>query len=78
MPLLFSSFAFAAAAMVASFSVGLALTLVLVGVVAAVGLKAARHRYAAVDRFYRWAPYLSGVLIIVIGVFMAGSGFAHL
>ena len=64
--------------MVAAFSVGLALTLVAVGVVAAVGLKYARQRYGSIDKFYRIAPFVSGALIILIGLFMGYSGWSHL
>ncbi|MBT6276832.1 MAG: nickel/cobalt efflux transporter RcnA [Chromatiales bacterium] len=64
--------------MVAAFSAGLAITLVLVGVTAAVGLRYARTHSAWVDRFYHAAPYVSGVLILVIGVYMGWSGWSHL
>lgn len=64
--------------MVAAFSTGLALTLVAVGVAAAVGLKYARKRYGSVDKFYRIAPYVSGALIMAIGVLMGYTGWIHL
>ncbi len=63
--------------MVASFSIGLALTLVLVGMVAALGLRYASTRFSSVDRFLNTAPYISGVLIILVGLFMAYSGYLH-
>ena len=64
--------------MVAAFSTGLALTLVAVGVAAAVGLKYARKRYGSIDKFYRMAPYVSGALIMAIGVLMGYTGWIHL
>lgn len=64
--------------MVAAFSAGLALTLVAVGVAAAVGLKYARKRYGSIDKFYRIAPYVSGALIMAIGVLMGYTGWIHL
>ena len=64
--------------MVAAFSTGLALTLVAVGVAAAVGLKYARKRYGSIDKFYRIAPYVSGALIMAIGVLMGYTGWIHL
>lgn len=63
--------------MVASFSIGLALTLVLAGMVAALGLRYASVRFSGVDRFLRNAPYVSGSLILLVGLYMAYSGYAH-
>ena len=66
------------AGMVAAFSTGLALTLVLNGLVAAWGMQIARLRVVNLDMLYRKAPYVSGGLIIVIGCYMAASGWTHL
>ena len=65
-------------AMVGAFSVGLALTLVTVGVVAAWGAGQAARRFSGFDRWSRRLPFLSTVLVALIGVFMLASGWAHL
>lgn len=64
--------------LVAAFSAGLALTLVAVGVVTALGLAAARSRTARFDALFARAPYLSAALIAVVGLIMLGSGVSHL
>lgn len=60
--------------LVAGFSLGLAVTLVAVGVVAALGLGALRRRSAVVDRLFSRAPYVSAGLVALLGLAMAGSG----
>lgn len=65
-------------ALVAAFSAGLALTLVAVGVVTAVGVSAARRSTGKFDALFARAPYLSAALIAVIGVIMLWSGLDHL
>jgi ABC-type nickel/cobalt efflux system permease component RcnA len=65
-------------AMVGAFSVGLALTLVTVGVVVAWGAGQAARRFSGLDRWSRRLPFLSTVLVALIGVFMLASGWAHL
>ena len=64
--------------MVASFSVGLAVTLVAAGMTAALGLRYASRRFSGADRWLARAPYLSGVLILLVGTYMACSGWLHL
>ena len=64
--------------MVASFSVGLAATLVAVGMVAVLGLRYATRRFSAPDRLFASAPYVSGALILIVGTYMAWSGWLHL
>ena len=64
--------------MVASFSVGLAATLVAVGMVAVLGLRLASRRFPAADRLFASAPYVSGALILLVGTYMAWSGWSHL
>ena len=64
--------------MVASFSVGLALTLVAVGMVAVFGLRYASKRLPGADRLFASAPYVSGVLILLVGTYMTYSGWSHL
>lgn len=57
---------------------GLAATLVLVGVAAAVGVSAARRKYLWLDTLFAKAPYVSSTLIAVIGAAMLASGVDHL
>ena len=64
--------------MVASFSIGLALTLVAVGMVAVIGLRYASKRFSGADRLFASAPYISGALILLVGTYMAYSGWSHL
>ena len=64
--------------MVASFSIGLAVTLVAVGMAAVVGLRYASKRFSGADRLFASAPYVSGVLILLVGTYMTYSGWSHL
>ena len=64
--------------MVASFSVGLAVTLVAAGMTAALGLGYASRRFSGTERWLARAPYMSGVLILLVGTYMAYSGWSHL
>ena len=64
-------------ALVAAFSVGLAVTLVLIGVVAAWGTRQATRRFGNIDPWLRRLPYLSSALVAVIGVVMVVSGLNH-
>ncbi|MEM9695841.1 MAG: sulfite exporter TauE/SafE family protein, partial [Myxococcota bacterium] len=54
--------------LVSAFSIGLALTLVGIGIVAAVGLKAVSSRTSRFDTILNAAPWLSAVLIAVVGL----------
>lgn len=65
-------------ALVTAFSAGLAVTLVAVGCIAAVGLSAARKRTSRLDTMFANAPYVSSVLIAASGVVMVVSGVDHL
>jgi ABC-type nickel/cobalt efflux system permease component RcnA len=65
-------------AMVGAFSIGLALTLVAVGVVAAWGAGHAARRFSGLDRWSRRLPFLSSALVALIGALMLASGWAHL
>ncbi|QUD89730.1 nickel/cobalt efflux transporter [Phenylobacterium montanum] len=58
------------AVLVAGFSVGLALTMVTFGVVAAVGLRKATQRWQGLDGWMRRAPYLSGGLVMSLGLIL--------
>jgi nickel/cobalt exporter len=64
--------------LVAAFSVGLALTLVAVGVLAAWGAKALAARQTGLDRFSRWAPYASAGIVLAIGLVVTAQGLAAL
>lgn len=64
--------------LVSAFSLGLAATLVLVGVIAALGLSAVRQRSGRLDAVFSAAPYLSGALICLVGAVILWSGWHHL
>jgi len=66
------------AVLVLSFSVGLALTLVAVGVAAAVGTRHASNRWPWLGVMARHAPYLSGLLIIAVGIYVGLHGWTGL
>lgn len=60
------------ATLVLCFSIGLVITMVTVGVVAALGMRHAEKRFgSAFSTFTRRAPYASGVLITVVGLILA-------
>ena len=63
--------------LVGSFSVGLALTLILVGIVAAWGVSIARRKSSRFDAFFAAAPYVSVALIGLIGALMIAFGISH-
>jgi len=63
--------------LVSAFSLGLALTLVTVGLAAAVGTRYVSRRTSLLDRIARRAPYASSALIAVLGVVMIVSGMSH-
>lgn len=64
--------------MVAAFSIGLALMLVAIGLIAAWGAKALASRQVGLDRFARWAPYASAAVVLVIGLVVTAQGIAAL
>ena len=66
------------ATLVLSFSVGLALTLVASGAIAAIGLKHVSKRWSGFGELSRKAPWFSGALIIVVGLYMMGHGISAL
>lgn len=61
--------------MVAAFSLGLAITMVAVGVLAAWSLRHAERRFSGLGEFMRKAPYFSCALMIVIAAIMAWHGW---
>lgn len=66
------------AVLVLCFSIGLALTLVTVGVAAAVGARQASNRWPWLASVARRAPYLSSVLIIAVGLYVGFHGWVAL
>lgn len=64
--------------LVSAFSIGLALTLVGIGIVAAVGLQVVSSRTSRFDRLLSAAPWISAVLIALVGVLILWTGFSHL
>jgi len=64
--------------LVSAFSIGLAITLVAIGIVAAVGLKVVSSRTSRLDELLSAAPWISAALIAVIGVAIIWTGFSHL
>jgi nickel/cobalt exporter len=66
------------ATLVLGFSIGLALTLVLSGVVAAVSVRHASKRWSGFGEFARRAPYFSGGLIMLVGLYVGVQGLRAL
>jgi nickel/cobalt exporter len=64
--------------LVLCFSIGLALTLVVVGSAAAVGARQASNRWPWLGTVARRAPYLSSVLIIGVGLYVGFHGWIGL
>ncbi len=62
------------AVMVLSFSVGLAITLVTVGAAAALSVRHASKRFTWFSTLARRAPYISGLLILVVGLYVVMHG----
>ncbi|MBL0318498.1 MAG: nickel/cobalt efflux transporter RcnA [Alphaproteobacteria bacterium] len=63
--------------LVFGFSIGLALTMVASGVVAALSVKYATRRSSGFSTLARRAPYVSGGLMILIGLYMAYQSFGN-
>jgi nickel/cobalt exporter len=66
------------AALVLCFSIGLALTMVTSGVIAAMSVKHVSKRFNGFGEIVRKAPYISGAVILVIGLYLGISGWMHL
>ena len=64
--------------LVLCFSIGLALTMVTAGVVAALSVRHISTRWSGFDAFARRAPYASSALIILVGLYMGAQGFMAL
>jgi len=61
-------------ALVVSFSVGLAITLVTVGSIAALSVRHASKRFKGFGEFARKLPYVSSAVLLLIGLLVAGQG----
>ena len=64
--------------LVGAFSVGLALTLIAVGMLAAWGVSVARRRSSRFEALFAAAPYVSALLIGSIGAIMLFTGYSHI
>jgi nickel/cobalt exporter len=65
-------------ALVLAFSVGLALTLVSLGSLAALSVKHASKHFKGFGKIARKAPYVSSVVLLVIGLLIAAQGVKQL
>jgi nickel/cobalt exporter len=66
------------ALLVLCFSLGLAITMVLVGVAAALSLRHVQTRWKGFDAFAARAPYVSGALVALVGVYTLYLGVTSL
>jgi nickel/cobalt exporter len=66
------------ATLVLCFSVGLALTMVASGALAALGMKHVSRRFSGFGEFARRAPYFSGAVILVVGFYIGYQGWRAL
>ena len=66
------------ATMVLSFSIGLALTLVTVGVVTAIGVRQVNRRWQGLSDIAKKSPYFSAALIAIVGLYMGIHGYMGL
>lgn len=62
--------------LVLCFSIGLALTLVAVGAAAALSVQHASKRFTWFSTFARRAPYVSGLLLVVVGLYVGWHGWS--
>lgn len=65
-------------ALVAAFSFGLALTMVIVGAIAAWSVQHAQRKYSGFGEWMRRAPYISCALLVLLAAFMAWQGWTGL
>jgi nickel/cobalt exporter len=66
------------AALVLCFSIGLALTMVMVGAAAALGVRHVSSRWRGFDEIASHAPYFSSAIISLLGIYTLYSGVASL
>ena len=63
------------AVLVVSFSIGLAITLVASGTLAALSVRHVSTRWQGFGEFARRAPYISGALILLVGLYVGVHGW---
>lgn len=66
------------AVLVLCFSIGLAITMVASGVIAAIGVKQVTKRWSGFGEIVRKAPYVSGGVILIVGLYVAVHGWIAL
>jgi nickel/cobalt exporter len=66
------------AVLVLCFSIGLAITMVTSGVIAAMSVKQVSKRWSGFGEIVRKAPYVSGAVILVVGLYVAVHGWMAL
>jgi nickel/cobalt exporter len=66
------------ATLVLGFSIGLALTLVMTGVITAMSIKYMSKQFTGFGEIVRKAPYFSSVLILCVGLYVGYEGLVHL
>jgi len=66
------------AVLVLCFSIGLAMTMVASGVVAAISVRHVSKRWSGFGEMVRKAPYVSAAVILLIGLYVAVHGFLSL
>lgn len=66
------------ATLVLSFSIGLALTMVASGALAALSIKHVSKNWEGFGEFARRAPYFSGILIVLVGLYVGYQGLLGL
>jgi nickel/cobalt exporter len=66
------------ATLVLCFSIGLALTMVTTGALAALSVKHAAKRWSGFGEYARKAPYISGGLILLVGIYVGYAGIRAL
>jgi nickel/cobalt exporter len=64
--------------LVLCFSIGLAVTMVASGTIAAISVKHASKHFSGFGKFARRAPYFSSALIICLGCYIGYQGWHHL
>jgi nickel/cobalt exporter len=66
------------AVLVVCFSIGLAITLVASGVIAAISVRQVSKRWSGFGEIVRRAPYASGAVILIVGLYVAVHGWTAL
>lgn len=66
------------AALVLCFSIGLAITMVASGVIAAISVRQVSRRWSGFGEIVRKAPYVSAAVILAVGLYVAAHGFLTL